>query len=109
MPKVPCPYEVYGKFVTENGSLVPICSLSNSSLMPNFTVFSFLSPNFSFKFYFFIKVLTFQYVQLLSAIFKIPIKIYIFSELHSILQQQFHMKYQVMRVGLSLFAECFYI
>ena len=39
MPKVPYPYEVNGKLVTGNGSLIPICSLSNSSLMPSLTVF----------------------------------------------------------------------
>ena len=39
MPKVPYPYEVNGKLVTGNGSLkIPICSLSNSSLMPSLTV-----------------------------------------------------------------------
>ena len=27
MPKVPYPYEVNGKLVTGNGSLIPICSL----------------------------------------------------------------------------------
>ena len=38
MPNVPYPYEVNGKLVTGNGSLIPICSLSNSSLMPSLTV-----------------------------------------------------------------------
>ena len=38
MPKVPYPYEVNGKFVTGNGSLIPICSLSNRSLLPSLTV-----------------------------------------------------------------------
>ena len=38
MPKVPYPYEVNGKLVTGNGSLKPICSLSNRSLMPSLTV-----------------------------------------------------------------------
>ena len=38
MPKVPYPYEVNGKLVTENGSLIPICSLSNRSLLPSLTV-----------------------------------------------------------------------
>ena len=33
MPKVPYPYEVNGKLVTGNGSLIPICSL-----MPSLTV-----------------------------------------------------------------------
>ena len=40
MPNVPYPYEVNGKLVTENGSLIPICSLSNSSLLPSLTVSS---------------------------------------------------------------------
>ena len=31
-------YEVNGKLVTGNGSLIPICSLSNSSLLPSLTV-----------------------------------------------------------------------
>ena len=38
MPKVPYPYEVNGKSVTGNGFLIPICSLSNSSLLPSLTV-----------------------------------------------------------------------
>ena len=38
MPKVPYPYEVNGKLVTGNGSLIPICSLSNRSLLPSLTV-----------------------------------------------------------------------
>ena len=38
MPYVPYPYEVNGKLVTGNGSLMPICSLSNSSLLPSLTV-----------------------------------------------------------------------
>ena len=38
MPKVPYPYEVNGKFVTGNGSLIPICSLSNRSFLPSLTV-----------------------------------------------------------------------
>ena len=38
MPKVPYPYEVNGKLVTGNGSLTPICSLSNRSLLPSLTV-----------------------------------------------------------------------
>ena len=38
MPKVSYPYEVNGKFVTGNGSLIPICSLSNCSLLPSLTV-----------------------------------------------------------------------
>ena len=39
MPKAPYPYEVNGKLVTVNGSLIPICSLSNRSLLPSLTVF----------------------------------------------------------------------
>ena len=39
MQKVPYPYEVNGKLVTGNGSLIPICSLSNRSLLPSLTVF----------------------------------------------------------------------
>ena len=38
MPKVPYPYEVNGKFVTGNGSLIRICSISNRSLLPSVTV-----------------------------------------------------------------------
>ena len=38
MPKVPYPYEVNGKLVTGNGYLIPICSLSNRSLLPSLTV-----------------------------------------------------------------------
>ena len=38
MPKASYPYEVNGKLVTENGSLIPICSLSNRSLLPSLTV-----------------------------------------------------------------------
>ena len=38
MAKVPYPYEVNVKLVTGNGSLIPICSLSNRSLLPNLTV-----------------------------------------------------------------------
>ena len=34
MSKVPYPYEVNGKLVAGNGSLIPICSLSNHSLLP---------------------------------------------------------------------------
>ena len=36
MPKVT--YKVNGKLVTENGSLIPICSLSNRFLLPSLTV-----------------------------------------------------------------------
>ena len=35
---VPYPYEVNGKLVTGNGSLIPICSLLNCSLLPSLTV-----------------------------------------------------------------------
>ena len=38
MSKVPYPFEVNGKLVTENGCLIPICSLSNRSLLPSLTV-----------------------------------------------------------------------
>ena len=41
MPKVPYPYEVNVKLVTGNGSLIPICSLSNRSLLPSLTVHTF--------------------------------------------------------------------
>ena len=44
MPKVPYPYEVNGKLVTGNGSLIPICSLSNRSLLPSLTVVGFFAP-----------------------------------------------------------------
>ena len=40
MPNVPYPYEVNGKLVTGNGSLIPISSLSNRSLLPSLTVIS---------------------------------------------------------------------
>ena len=36
--KFPYPYEVNGKLVTGNSSLLPICSLSNRSLLPSLTV-----------------------------------------------------------------------
>ena len=42
MPRVPYPYEVNGKLVTGNGSLIPICSLSNRSLLPSLTVLGVL-------------------------------------------------------------------
>ena len=42
MPKVP-----YGKLVTGNGSLIPICSLSNRFLLPNLTVHKILKPKMS--------------------------------------------------------------
>ena len=38
MPKVPYSSEVNGKLVTGNSSLIPICSLSNRSLLPKLTV-----------------------------------------------------------------------
>ena len=38
MPKVPYPYVVNGKLVTGNGSLIPICFLSNRSLLSSLTV-----------------------------------------------------------------------
>ena len=38
MPKLPYSYEVNGKLVTGNGSLIPIFSLSNRSLLPSLTV-----------------------------------------------------------------------
>ena len=41
MPKVPYPYEVNGKVVTGNGSLIPICSL-----LPSLTVFAHFLVNF---------------------------------------------------------------
>ena len=47
MPKVPYPYEVHDKLVTGSGSLIPICSLSNRSLLPSLTVlFSYNLPRF---------------------------------------------------------------
>ena len=36
MPKVPYPYEVNGKLITGNGSLIPICSLSKPFLIAKF-------------------------------------------------------------------------
>ena len=42
MPKDPYPYEVNDKLVTGNGSLIPICSLANRSLLPSLTVPYFL-------------------------------------------------------------------
>ena len=41
MPKVSYPYEVNEKLVTGNGSLIPICSLSNHSFLPSLTVLEF--------------------------------------------------------------------
>jgi hypothetical protein len=38
MPNVPYPYEVNWHLVKGNGSLTPICSLSNRSLSPSLTV-----------------------------------------------------------------------
>ena len=40
MPNVPSSYEVNWQLVTGNGSLKPICSLSNSSLLLSLAVFS---------------------------------------------------------------------
>ena len=48
MPKVPYPYEVNGKLVRGNGSLIPICSLSNRSLLPSLTL-SKVNPLFITK------------------------------------------------------------
>ena len=42
MPNVPYPYEVNWHLVTGNGSLIQICSLSNSSLLPSLIVVCFL-------------------------------------------------------------------
>ena len=42
---VPYPYEVNGKVVTGNGSLIPICSLSKRSLLPSLTVYRLQSWN----------------------------------------------------------------
>ena len=41
MPNVPYPYEVNWHLVTENGSLIPISSLLNSSLLPSLTVLTY--------------------------------------------------------------------
>ena len=49
MPKVPYPYEVNGKLVTGNGSLIPLCSLSNLSLLPSLTVFMKHDNNYEMK------------------------------------------------------------
>ena len=38
MPNVPYPYEVNGKLVTGNGSLISICFLLNCFLSPSLTV-----------------------------------------------------------------------
>ena len=43
MPKVPYPYEVNGKLVTGNCSLIPICSLSNRCLLPSLTALSLVN------------------------------------------------------------------
>ena len=45
MPKVPYPYKVNGKLVTVNGSIIPICSLSNRSLLPSLTVLANAKQN----------------------------------------------------------------
>ena len=50
MPNLPYPYEVNGNLFTGNGSLIPICSLSNRSLLPTLTL-----PTYS-KFPIFIKL-----------------------------------------------------
>ena len=50
MPKVPNPYEVNGKLMTGNGSLILICSLSNRSLLPSLTVLTFSKDNFFYDF-----------------------------------------------------------
>ena len=50
MPKVPYPYEVNGKLVTGNGSLIPICSLSSRSLLPSLTVLYNEKPYFTYLF-----------------------------------------------------------
>ena len=47
MLKVPYPYEVNGKLVTENGSLIPISSLSKRSLLPSLTVHTKNEPVFA--------------------------------------------------------------
>ena len=41
MPNVPYSYEVNGKLVMGNGSLIPISSLTKRSLLPSLTVFCF--------------------------------------------------------------------
>ena len=46
MPKVPYPYEVNGKLVTGNGSLIPICSL-----LPSLTVQRILVGCFNFVYF----------------------------------------------------------
>ena len=38
MPNFPYPYQVNGKLVTGNGTLIPINFLSNRSLFPSLTV-----------------------------------------------------------------------
>ena len=43
MPKVPYHYEVNGKLVTGNCSLIPICSLSNRCLLPSLTALSLVN------------------------------------------------------------------
>jgi hypothetical protein len=44
MTKVPYLYKVNGKLVTGNGSLTPICSLSNRILLPSLTVLGVSKP-----------------------------------------------------------------
>ena len=41
MPNVPYPYEANSKLVKGNGSLIPISSLSNRSLLPSLAVLCF--------------------------------------------------------------------
>ena len=48
MPKVPYPYEVNGKLLTGNGSLIPICSL-----LLSLTEFDFMSMLMFLTFYLF--------------------------------------------------------
>ena len=64
MQKVPYPYEVNGKLVTGNGSLIPICSLSNRSLLPSLTVLTKGSKEYhpSFKKVLYQCLLTYQNV-----------------------------------------------
>ena len=67
MPKVPYPYEVNGKLVTGNGSIIPICSLSNRSLSPSLTVIKESSNNKSFPRY--------KSIYLVKYLVQIPISI----------------------------------
>ena len=56
MPNVPYSYEVNGKLVTGNGSLIPISSLTKRSLLPSLTVPHFKGRNLvtDFMAYYFI-------------------------------------------------------